>query len=302
LAYLGAGYSHQTGEYHQTVGSGLDYLIRCQLENGDLAGEASLYARMYCHAMATFALAEAWATTGDKKLDSAVRRGVGYSLRAQHPTAGGWRYRPGDTGDTSQLGWQLMALHSAELAGLEIPAPTWSGIERFLRSVARGRYGGLASYRPDGPASRSMTAEALYCRQLMSMIRNGGHPSVEWMDPAAIDEATGCVLSELPGIGQPNLYYWYYASLSLHHQKKTSPTARHAWETWNSALQAALLPTQVAVGADSGSWPPNCIWAGYGGRVYSTALAAMCLEVYYRYRPEQPLTREWVAGDPTNPL
>jgi hypothetical protein len=28
------------------------------------------------------------------------------------------------------------------------------------------------------------------------------------------------------------------------------------------------------------------MWGGYGGRVYTTSLAAMCLEVYYRYAPE----------------
>jgi hypothetical protein len=35
----------------------------------------------------------------------------------------------------------------------------------------------------------------------------------------------------------------------------------------------------------AGSWDPDPVWGGHGGRVYSTALAAMTLEVYYRHAP-----------------
>jgi hypothetical protein len=46
-----------------------------------------------------------------------------------------------------------------------------------------------------------------------------------------------------------------------------------------------LVPSQIEDGPNAGSWDPDMEWGGYGGRVYSTALAAMCLEVYYRYAP-----------------
>ena len=35
--------------------------------------------------------------------------------------------------------------------------------------------------------------------------------------------------------------------------------------------------------ARHGSWDPDCAWGGVGGRVYSTAMVALCLEVYHRY-------------------
>jgi hypothetical protein len=41
----------------------------------------------------------------------------------------------------------------------------------------------------------------------------------------------------------------------------------------------------VTEGDLAGSWDPKCIWGGYGGRVYSTAMSALCLEVYYRFLP-----------------
>jgi hypothetical protein len=56
------------------------------------------------------------------------------------------------------------------------------------------------------------------------------------------------------------------------------------WKIWNEHLKATLLPLQRKDGAMSGSWDP--IGDGkipVGGRVFSTALGALCLEVYYRY-------------------
>jgi hypothetical protein len=125
----------------------------------------------------------------------------------------------------------------------------------------------------------SMTAEALYCR-LMVVDRLGGV-----QDEMAAAEATRQVLATLPNGRQVNLYYWYYATLALHHRQFANETAAEAWRVWNDALTRALVEGQVAEGANAGSWNPDMEWGGYGGRVYSTALAAMCLEVYYRYAP-----------------
>ena len=58
-----------------------------------------------------------------------------------------------------------------------------------------------------------------------------------------------------------------------------------SWSQWNKALQASLVETQSQEGALAGSWSPETRWGGYGGRVYSTATATLCLEVYYRFLP-----------------
>jgi hypothetical protein len=50
-------------------------------------------------------------------------------------------------------------------------------------------------------------------------------------------------------------------------------------------MQVRLLALQRADGDLAGTWDPDAIWGGYGGRIYSTALATLCLEVYYRYLP-----------------
>jgi hypothetical protein len=289
LAFLGAGHSHLHGDYQDTVRRGIDFLLRAQAGDGSLFGESTLYAQMYCHAMATFALAEAQAMTGDQRLEAAVTKAVIFSIAAQNPSVGGWRYRPGDSGDTSQLGWQVMALASAQRAGIQVPENTWRRVEQFLITVRRGTHGGLASYRPDGPASTSMTAEALYCRLQLSDIFGND------MDETSARQATDNLLTSLPNAERVNLYYWYYASLALHHRHAQNEHAAEAWKTWNEAMTTAIVSTQISEGRDAGSWSANTVWGGYGGRIYTTAMATMCLEVYYRYAPTPTDRIPWTA-------
>lgn len=269
LAFLASGHTHQDGLYKSNVRRGLQYLLSRQGRDGNLGGEASTYAFMYCHAMAAFALSEAYGMTGDQRLHEPVHRAAAYTVAAQDPSGGGWRYEPGRPGDTSQLGWQLMALKSAELGGIAIPERCRQGALRFLDDVSSGHYGGLAAYRSVEPASRAMTAEALVCRMFLGMTPN--HPAGK--------EAGDYLLGELPGQGRTNLYYWYYATLGMYYLQGDH------WERWNYALQKTLLASQQKRGPLAGSWDPDTVWGGYGGRVYSTALATLSLEVYYRFLP-----------------
>ena len=277
LAFLGSGHTHTGGDYTHEVAGGLEYLRQRQRVDGSLYGDAQLFAQMYCHSMATFAVCEALALTKDERLEPMARAAVRYTLSMQHPTDGGWRYRRGDQGDTSQLGWQLMTLKSAQLAGIEIPLTTWTRVDRFLRRVRRGNAGGLAAYRPNSSTSRSMTAEALFCRQLQKD-HNG-----DQLDDDVILEAINMVSQDLPTASRRNLYFWYYATLALHRNQNHSPAAAEAWDAWNHALTTSLLTTQQG----DGSWDVNTAWGGCGGRVYTTALSALCLEVYYRYNPQE---------------
>jgi hypothetical protein len=269
LAFLGAGNTHVKGNYRETVQHGLEFLLREQAADGNLAGPARLFEKMYCHGIAALALGEAFALTGDPRLQPALKRAVAYSVSSQHPSSGGWRYQPGDRGDVSQFGWQVMALRSAELGGLALDERTHSLMLKFLESATTGRHKGLASYRAGERATRTMTAEAMACRFFLQV-----PPS-----SASAIEATDFVMQELPGSGQPNLYYWYYATLALFQNQGP------AWQTWNDALQRQLITRQRQDGRLAGSWDTDDVWGGYGGRVYTTAMGALCLEVYYRYLP-----------------
>jgi hypothetical protein len=80
----------------------------------------------------------------------------------------------------------------------------------------------------------------------------------------------------------PNMYYNYYATQVLRHRGSVDQ-----WTNWNEALRDYLIETQQTAGHERGSWSFGEQVHGdtQGGRLYSTALACMILEVYYRHMP-----------------
>ncbi|MGH7201964.1 MAG: hypothetical protein ACREJB_15275, partial [Planctomycetaceae bacterium] len=274
LAFLGAGYTHEEGQYAATVNKAIDWLIAQQRTDGYLGGKAEHHAQMYCHGMATYALAEAYAMqsdlTTDTRLREPLRKAVAYILSQQNPQDGGWRYIKGQKGDMSIFGWQLMALKSAEIAGIAIPQATREKMQQFLQSASLGHHGGLAGYKSGSPVSEVMTAEALFCKQMLGLVERSGPQS---------REAVSHLLEHKPKLSELNLYYWYYGTLAMYQYGGRS------WRQWNESVRELLIEEQEQDGELAGSWDPRGPWGAYGGRIYSTALATLCLEVYYRFLP-----------------
>lgn len=264
LALMGDGHTHLFGQHRVAVQHGLEYLLGQQGSDGNLSGNASLFARMYCHAMATIAVCEAYALTGDRRLRDYAERAIAFTIRSQDLHTGGWRYQPADAGDMSQFGWQVLALRSAQQAGLVVPASTKTRMVKFLATCNTGAKGGLASYRPGFGATRTMTSESLACRMWLDAERN----------MEQVQEATDYILKQLPSQTRPDLYYWYYGSLAL--RQAGGP----GWQTWSSAMSRVVPALQLS----DGSWAADTKWGGYGGKVYSTAMAVLCLESFYRYQ------------------
>lgn len=280
LAFMGKMNTVDEGQYSENVNRALRWLISQQKTrkwaNGDqtsgyLGGEAEQFAGMYCHGMATFALAEAYAISKDRQkaefLREPLENAIGYILATQI-NDGGWRYLKGQPdGDMSMFGWQLMAIKSAEAGGVVIPFEAKNRMIKFLRSRQLGRYGGLAGYRAGDPPSPAMTAESLFCHQVLGIDT----------DLSATEEATRYLLANRPSRSTMNLYYWYYGTLSMYQR------GGNDWELWNRALRDLLVSEQRTIGPQAGSWDPRGEWGRYGGRIYSTAIATLSLEVYYRY-------------------
>jgi len=268
LPFLGAGQTHHEGQYKQTVGKALDWLIAEQLPNGDLRGSGQ--GRMYAHGIATLALCEAYALTKDSKLRGPAQKAIDFIVRAQH-SAGGWRYAPGEAGDTSVVGWQLMALRSGQLAKLEVPGLAFEKAVKFLDTVQQNDVGSQYSYLPGrGSRSEVMTAEALLCRQYTGWRRS--HPGMA--------EGVAWLVSNYPPHArQPNIYYWYYATQTLHHYGGTP------WEVWNSQMREVLVRNQIRRGELAGSWDHVGAFGHEGGRIFMTSLSLLTLEVYYRHLP-----------------
>src|SRR2546426_1980680 len=84
-----------------------------------------------------------------------------------------------------------------------------------------------------------------------------------------------------------NMYYWYYGSYALFQY------GGEDWKKLNEDMQKALVtmqrqdPKRQTLIDEDGSWDPIDEWGLAGGRVYATAIGAMTLEGYYRFRRAQ---------------
>lgn len=275
LPLLGAGHIHnKKTRYQINVRQGLDWLVANQQINGDLWIVGGGTTRMYSHAIATMALCEAYGISKDPKLREPAQKAIDFIIDAQNTQTGGWRYQPGQEGDTSVFGWQMFALRSARLAGLQVPPNVIKGCTAYLDAAASDKRRITYGYQIGFPATPVMTAEALLSRQYLGWPRTFP-PLVKGASMVAAN------LNESPG---RNIYYWYYATQLLHNMQNKD------WQKWNVRVRDGLVEMQVkGVGCDRGSWDPFLPqpdrWARSGGRLYLTALSVLTLEVYYRYLP-----------------
>ena len=266
LCYYGWGARHdQPGKYQENVKAALQWLMSQQREDGSLARRGM----MYSHAIGAIALCEAYGITKDEKIKSAALAAIKYTINAQHQQRGGWRYSPGQDSDTSVTGWQVMALHSARMAGIELPEKPFDLARKWLDFAGGGEHGGLYGYQSPNDISRAMVATGMFCRQL---------DLVPPSNPKMIESAE--LMKRYPiRDNNPDLYYIYYGTLALYQHQGS------IWQEWNNNLKRILPEIQVKTGNFSGSWNLSRSNTKGGGRIASTTLAILSLEVYYRILP-----------------
>ena len=275
LAFLGAGYTDQAGRFKQNVDQALDHILKIQTPSGHfgpIAGSQSIYN----HAICTLAVSEAYGMTRNDRYKAAAEKGIAYALKEQH-TDGGWGYfRDGSAdymSDVSVTGWVVMALKSAEMAGMKVPKAAWRRTLEFVdaASDAKGLAGYTGPHRFVTPMNRSTVGVGLLCRQF-SPVKVGAAKQSDIADALA-----GMLPSDKD---EGFLYHAYYGGLSLY--QRGGPQ----WHKWNNHVRDLLVKTQKTEGCETGSWSPgDKRWASWAGRIYSTAMAALTLEVYYRYLP-----------------
>lgn len=267
LPFLGAGQTHREGEYSKNVRAGLYYLITNRMKVSPEGG--SFYENggsMYSHGLAAICLTEAYAMTRDKVLRAPAQEALNFIVSAQDPVGGGWRYQPRQKGDTSVVGWQLMALKSGYMGYLQVPPVTIQKAVRFLDSV-QSNEGANYGYTDPG-AGPATTAVGLLCRMYMGWDKDNPalQRGVKW-------------LSER-GPSKTDMYYNYYATQVLRHWEGEE------WKKWNAEMRDFLVNSQAKAGHETGSWFfADGHKTDRGGRLYCTTLACMILEVYYRHLP-----------------
>jgi hypothetical protein len=278
------------------VRRGLDWLVAGQGPNGELVGTRNHLGHepgapaqyeqryMYEHAIGTFALAEACALAlavqrhPDEKYVAAAIKAVQFVESQQH-NDGGWRYNPdkASASDTSVSGWSMLALKTAKEADLSIEPATISRMTAFFKRSAepltgRTHYQGLR-FETDATTGVGMMVDEFVTHQSDSdLIHLGstylaGEAEARWGAGGRND--------------QSDYYLWYNCTLAMF------MAGGEPWKRWNDVVRDHILSLQVR-GTDCarGSWEPNDRWSSEGGRVYSTALAVLSLEVYYRFARE----------------
>jgi hypothetical protein len=283
MCFLGAGQTHLEGEYKDTVFKGLSFLIQSMRvqqnygswyrEDGRMPGQDN----MYSHGIASIAMCEAYGMTRDERLLEAAQLSINYMTFAQNTATGGWHYSPfpvgGLPGDTSIVCWQMMAIKSGAMAGLNFDLDTVRRANMFLDSMmVPGGFGYHYSMdsKMRNPAEYrdAMTACGVLCRMYSGWKKD--EPSIK----AAVERFAA------DGPSKNNSYYNYYATQVM--KQYGGPE----WESWNVRMRDQLVSSQVQTGHAAGSWfVDGVIGSDEGGRLYVTCMATMMLEVYYRYMP-----------------
>lgn len=275
LALLGHGNTREQGTYKKSVQDGIYYLSTQAKSRATQPGydfrDSPDSRGMYGHVLATLALCEAYTMeeSKDPNLRTLAQGGLQWLLYAQNPDGGGWRYQPLEAGDVSVTTWVVMVLKSAQNAGFEVPVSTLARLGLFLDSIASEKKAQY-SYQPHQAPIPSTTAMGLCAR-----VYSGTPRSAELLTKGTKQVADW-------GCDDTDLYYNYYATLLLRHY------GGPLWRSWNEEMRDYLILTQEQYGAERGSWfftEPHKTNNQIGGRLYTTAMAVMILEVYYRYLP-----------------
>jgi len=287
LAFMGDGHTSNSGLYQDLMRRGFEWLRQQQDPTTGLIGQKVGHSYMYDHAIATLALCEAYNFSKSPLLREVAQRAVMFLVIARNPY-GVWRYDSPPVGDndTSVTGWCVMALKAADEAGLKIDEQAFNDALDWFDEVtdpATGRVGydsmGSRSARVPGmndnyPVDRTeaMTAIGLFCRFLL-----GQDPATKPVMGRHADLLARSLPSWDPQGMTNDLYYWYYGSYAMYQM------GGNHWKTWNGAMKKALLDSQRKDGCHKGSWDPIGPWGYSGGRIYSTALGALCMEAYFRH-------------------
>ena len=190
---------------------------------------------------------------------------------------GSWGYQQKQNGDTSIVGWQIQALQSAKLCkDLTVDKAVLKRAMEFLDKVASGSLKATYGYTSPG-SSKTLTPVGLLCRYYI----DGWGPQ----NPSFQAGVEFIMKAQMPkDEAEFNMYYYYYATQVLHFNEGDQ------WhKEWNPRMRDLLIKLQkpqTDPPATAGSWDADRGISGNNwGRLGSTCMCLLSLEVYYRHTP-----------------
>lgn len=298
LCFLGAGYDHKTpNKYKTTVEKGLEYLRSIQ------TGDGNLGPRNYEHAVATMALAEAYAMTNDPDLKQPSQKGLNVLIARQAKDSKGdsaynglgWDYVEGkaERNDSSVSGWCVMALKSGLAGGLNV-GNSMDGAKKWLRrhweatnpdwKKLSDPYADTSTfaYTWDATSDKVSVGEPGQSHDLapvgaLCSVFLGHHAGDIMLETLC----NHIMKYQFPATYPCNTYFMYYNTLAVFQ------AGGPRWDKWNNTVRDMLVNSQrKGDGCFDGSWDfEGTKFHGHDtGRVLSTAYCCLSLEVYYRYK------------------
>jgi len=291
LAFLGDANTTNEGPYKDVVSQGINWLRGEQDPDTGLIGDTLSNDFIYNHAIASLAICEAYYFSKSPLIKRVAQNAINYVQRSRNPY-GAWRYAvpPIGDNDTSVTGWMIFALASAKDAGLKIDPEALVGGLNWIEEVSDPRTGRVGYDGPETLSSRTpsndrwprekgeaMTAVGLLCRIFL-----GQDPDSTMLGGEKIMHKHARLIASKPpewdeeGFGC-DMYYWYYGTYAMYQM------GGDYWKRWNVAMKTAVVDNQKQDGDERGSWDPVGPWGFSGGRIYSTAVMAMGLEISLGY-------------------
>ena len=278
LAFLGHCEKPVSRDFGPNVRKAIDFLLQVGNERGGRISRLDGQPWAYEHGIGTYALGEAYILTKEPKIADVFTKAIAIIVNGQG-TDGGWMYELNKAvpSDTSVSGWQVQALKTAHLSGLNLPGAEQAmnkSVDNIMR--CRGPKGGFG-YR--GPGDKmSLTPVGVLVLQIAKHER--GQVVRQALD--FYIDGRDAPKPEYDG-GDADLYSWYYGAQACFQHGGL------AWQKWNRIVQPQIIAKQ----ADDGSWPElgaakkGSLELGTAstvdGQVYRNSLCILMLEVYYRY-------------------
>ena len=292
LAYLGHCETAGSAEFGETVLRAITFLVNKSMKNnGKLADDLNEKHWPYEHAIATYALAEAYTLCvktfqeNIPNLEEAVMDAGQFLINSQHQS-GGWDYGYSEDstrgGDVSIVGWHMQALKACQYTGLDfanLRKCYKKGIDYLKRMQSAD--GALGYSSPNGLHGDGTTLAAVgaLCFQIWDDAANReARKAVKFMDRK---------MNFAWNTPDADLYGHYYAvQAMINHGGKT-------WEKYNSMFRDEVLNNQSQDGSFKdlgGGQKVNAVGASFVGnsamaKHYRTCLATLMLESYYRFLP-----------------
>jgi hypothetical protein len=292
MAFLSGGHLPGQGPYGEVVQDALDHVLNAVRDDGYITSHGS---RMYSHAFSLLFLTEAYGMTGNPALRERLDRAVEFTYKSQN-ASGGWRYAPMmPDSDMSITVCQVVALREARNIGIRVPKETIDqALKYVMESAVTSRNsqdrGAFLYQHKDVPFNRN--SFALTSAGLTTIYQAGLYTDADVErfcrrhEIGKVPKISDCLnyleqTYDAVWMDYSDHYFYFYGNYYAAQAMYTCGGER--WRNWYMMVRDHLIESSLGSVGPRG---PGTFWRSrYVGDVFSTAVAAIILQVPKHYLP-----------------